>query len=833
MSCDCEGCGHSGGVAPEVPNRPGLPALAYRVATHPQFARAMISRLAGYEVGDPPQRPLADLSTRERTDPAIALIDAWAAVGDVLTFYTERIANEGFLRTSTERRSVLELARTIGYELNPGVAAGGSLAFTVEDAPGSPGQADVPVGTKVQSVPAQGEKPQTFETVERIEARSEWNAMPARTTRPQPIGFGLRQLYLQGIATRLRPGDAILLVGSERRSDPGSERWDVRILDEVEEDREKGRTLVRWSTGLGSVIPHVEPAAHPAVYAFRSSSSVFGHNAPDWRAMPLEVKQAYAPPSPGGGWTDPGQWPGFRILPDVTKPVLDLDGYNARIIPDSWVAFVVPGYVELFRVTLAEPSSHTDFTLTAKTTRLRLDTTENLTGTVFGLRESLVLTEPAELALAEEPVTGALPTDEFVLAGARTPLPPGRRVIVSGRTVEGADAHEVAFVAEMAPDGADTRLRLAQRLHTTFDIETVTVAGNVAAATHGESVTEVLGSGRGELANQEFTLRRPPLTYVSASTPSGASSTLVVRVDGVAWAEQRSLFGLDGHSPSFIVRLDDDGTTRVVFGDGRGGARLPTGTENVRAEYRTGIGLPGNLAAGQLSLLMTRPLGVRSVTNPVASSGGDDPERRDDARRNAPNTVLTLDRIVSLSDYSDFARAFAGIAKAVAATLWDGERQLVHVTVAGVGGADVSGDLFGTLGAGIEQARDPVVQVLLGGFTRRTVAVRAGVRTDPLRVRDEVLAAVRAALGDAFSFDRRDFGQPVTAAEVTATVQQVPGVVACAVDELYPLDVPPQDHTLQQVIPAEPATWDPVAGHAVAAQLLFLDTGAIVLEEMA
>ena len=53
----------------------------------------------------------------------MGVLDAWAVVGDVLTFYQERIANEGFLRTATERLSVLTLARAIGYELKPGVSA--------------------------------------------------------------------------------------------------------------------------------------------------------------------------------------------------------------------------------------------------------------------------------------------------------------------------------------------------------------------------------------------------------------------------------------------------------------------------------------------------------------------------------------------------------------------------------------------------------------------------------------------------------------------------------------------------------------------------------------
>jgi hypothetical protein len=74
------------------------------------------------------KQPLSALTTRDLDDPAIAMLDAWAVALDVLSFYQERIANEGYLRTSTERRSIVELARAIGYELRPGLAASpGSL----------------------------------------------------------------------------------------------------------------------------------------------------------------------------------------------------------------------------------------------------------------------------------------------------------------------------------------------------------------------------------------------------------------------------------------------------------------------------------------------------------------------------------------------------------------------------------------------------------------------------------------------------------------------------------------------------------------------------------
>jgi len=173
---DLDDCGCCTGIGPSTPgvvfSRPGLTAIAYRSGTWHDFKESLLAALAGSAHPE-----LAGLATRADDDFSIALLDAVATVGDVLTFYQERIANESFLRTATERVSVLELARLIGYELKPGVAASTLLAFTVDDAVGSPGVATVDVGVKVQSVPGHEEKPQTFETVEKIDARVEWNAM--------------------------------------------------------------------------------------------------------------------------------------------------------------------------------------------------------------------------------------------------------------------------------------------------------------------------------------------------------------------------------------------------------------------------------------------------------------------------------------------------------------------------------------------------------------------------------------------------------------------------------------------------------------------------------
>ena len=126
-TCGC--CaGLSAATPVEVFNRPGLSAVQYRSATYALSKSTMLARLSASE-----QPALKALRARSDDDFAIALLDSWAMVLDILTFYQERIANESYLRTATERRSLLEQARLIGYEPRPGVAASTFLAFTVDD----------------------------------------------------------------------------------------------------------------------------------------------------------------------------------------------------------------------------------------------------------------------------------------------------------------------------------------------------------------------------------------------------------------------------------------------------------------------------------------------------------------------------------------------------------------------------------------------------------------------------------------------------------------------------------------------------------------------------
>ena len=77
---------------------------------------------------------------------------------------------------------------------------------------------------------------------------------------------------------------------------------------------------------------------------------------------------------------------------------------------------------------------------------------------------------------------------------------------------------------------------------------------------------------------------------------------------------------------------------------------------------------------------------MKGVSNPVAASGGVDPETEDAARTSIPLGVRTLGRAVSLLDYEDFARAFTGVVKANATVLPLRGGRTIVVTVAFEGG---------------------------------------------------------------------------------------------------------------------------------------------------
>ena len=850
-----DSCGCCEGIEPATPaataNPPGQTQLVYRAGTHARFKASMLAA-----IGE--KAALAGLTTRANGDPTVALMDAAATALDVLTFYNERFANEGYLRTASERRSVLELARAIGYELAPGVAASTYLAFTLEETPGAPQTITIPAGAKAQSIPGQDELPQVFETSTDIEARPAWNAMrPQLLARTQPKP-GDTSLYLAGLATNLRPGDAVLLVHAAGSTtlpitDSGA-RWQMRRLLEVTADNEAGRTRIRWGGALNA---NAAPAT--TVHALRTRAALFGHNAPPSPSI-AAIDKIYAQykgdisivaqsaetfalkaPQQAVDLSDAVVKAKIAFPEDaysVGTSVINLDMVYGQVVASEggdrrYAVLVTPSQTSVFEISAVAEESVAEYTMSGKTTRLSLNANVS---SAYNRRNTTVFCQSEKLDVAETPLDDALPRNLIALDRVVDGLVKGQRIAFTGRTIaaDGAVAIEaIGEIAELASanvvDGR-TRLTLTADLAHVFQRPSVRINGNVAAATHGETRREVLGSGDASTALHTFTLKQTPLTYVRATNAAGAASTLTLRVNGVLWDEAPSLYTAQRDDTLYIVRIADDGKAAVTFGDGARGRRLPTGSENVEAIYRVGTGEAGLVRANQISLLATRPLGVKEVINPTAPEGAENPETLDTAREHAPLRVLTLDRVVSLTDFENFAQAFGGVAKARAVWLWDGERRLVHITLAAPKAQPIAAnaDVGRALRAALDGARHPDVPLRLGAMDLRRFAVHARVKVDARYETAAVHDAVAARLADVFSFERMDFAQSVAASRVLAEMQAVVGVVAVDLDALF--FVPGASPTLSMGLPALGARW---VGSAIAAdQLLVIDESNVQLSDL-
>ena len=194
LPCGC--CTPSAGLTPQdETNRAGLSAIAYRVGTYASFRESMLEQIATRAGPLDRSRRARTTTTRSRRSTSLA------AVADVLSFYQERYANEAYLRTATQRASIGRLARLIDYSLRPGVAALAWLAFTVEAGK----RFHVAKRMRVQSVPGQGELPQTFEAIAEIDADARLNRL-----RLLSVPYGVNPLARGAQAALVAPGQAAL-----------------------------------------------------------------------------------------------------------------------------------------------------------------------------------------------------------------------------------------------------------------------------------------------------------------------------------------------------------------------------------------------------------------------------------------------------------------------------------------------------------------------------------------------------------------------------------------------------------------------------------------------
>ena len=745
LSCGCGPMPHP--APPDIPA--GLSTLGVRqFAGFPEYREAMLDAIPGKPV-------LTDWRARGEADLGVMLLEAWAYVLDVTGFYDARTAERAFIGTAPDQASAQRLAALLGHRARGAMAARAMLALEADGAD----PVALPRGTAFRSEPFGKEAPQVFE----IDAatviwpqRNRWRLAPVRD--PHFDGT-LRFLPRRGPAA-----GAVLLVTNGTIARAG------RVAAVEPETGQDGAPYLR-------VV--FEGSGNPL-------TALAGSTLASIKVSILRL--ALAPTSLGTAFRNHGQVNHSHIQLDALYP-------QARVGAHA----VVEINAVMHPVTIEEayPASfEIDATTHAKMTVTEVQVVPRLT---FSSGQSLVFhadpfalgspTRPAKttISLADLHASGELVAPVKPLDDA----PAGGSVVLIGARKLGALLD--GTVTELGHGNA----RFDESAGATaFDAPLVTpvdLYGNVVEAVRGESVTgEVLGSANAAEPFNSFVLKKKPLVWrEDVSQPDGRRPDLTVRVDGIEWTRVDTFFGQKPDVQIYTVRQQPDGTSRVTFGDGKRGARPPSGVDNIRADYRQGAGA-AKPPPGAINQIAVPVKGLTTVRGPLAASGGADAESPDELRTSAPASTLTIGRAVSIADFEALARSYAGVVNASAGWIWDERRQraAAKVWVITEGGA-LDSSLTGWLaGQSTPDLIIVVAEAAPAPFAALSITLQTAPRHDPAVVRAAARDALFAPKTGLLDPARQIIGAPLFRSALTHRLHQVAGVASVASVLIDGIDMP-------------------------------------------
>lgn len=813
--------------APQVPaviiNPPGQDAIAYRVADFAGFRAALLASLPG-------EQELTSFAPAPG-DLGLQVLEWWAYLGDILTFYNERIAAEGYLRTATRLDSLDHLVRVLGYRPRPGIAATGQLAVLAR--PGVPaGPLAVPAGMAITSTPSPGVPAQTFETTS-----------PASFSGPSDIpitlvpagGMTAGSVLLAGTVTGVKTGDSLLLV--PQGWDATTETWAVVTVQGTAPAADPSggtNTLVSFEVSAGTdpaARPGPPPAADYRLLRPISSNPLMQPIVEaEVRARSFDLADTVRGITPGDIVMIDGSGNGSGSYPAVVTGYSEATWYSVNgdpatptfpppnpastppplVVPyphsvlqlsmppsavselSALVAFFQAWTASGEQVAVGFEAGVQPQAITARLAVQGISTGEEAAGSTGLSFEGLADVQIVDGRL-RRPVLPQTLRYAFTDVGTLIPVPvatlaslPATAAVPDGFQASAAAA--AAFVEDSTGTGTAVTVTAAGPGQVTLGapagagnalspslVPPLRLLLDLVEVTRGTSVTgEILGSGDASISGQTFTLAKSPLTYLAAG--AGQASTLTVSVSGVAWTEVSTLFGQPPGATVFVTRQLPDGSTQVRFGDGVNGARVPSGTGNVVASYRYGSGA-ASPPAGQLTSVARPQPDIAGVRNPVPVAGGADPDLPSALRRNGPASTLTFGRAISAADYEAVAVRTPGVDRAKAVWAFNPAEQRPVITVY-VGDTQAAAGLARTALAASGDPNRPVA-VTAASPIRLQLGCTLIVAAD--RPPAAVTAAATAALLDPdiglFSPAGLAIGQVLYRSQLDA-VLSVPGVLA-------------------------------------------------------
>lgn len=169
---------------------------------------------------------MPDWNQSSEGDFGVALVEMFAYQGDILSYYADRISQEAYLPTATQRLSLLNIAQLLGYTVSNGTPATGTVTFQT---PSTGSAVIIPAGTQVAtSFQTASDAPIIYETQSVADCPADGGTVTVAvsqgiTSTMVPIGAstGLPGMVLQLPQTEVIDGSVSIFV----QSTTGYQQW--------------------------------------------------------------------------------------------------------------------------------------------------------------------------------------------------------------------------------------------------------------------------------------------------------------------------------------------------------------------------------------------------------------------------------------------------------------------------------------------------------------------------------------------------------------------------------------------------------------------------------
>jgi hypothetical protein len=745
--CPCEGFSH-----PQVIfNPPGRSPVFYRIGDYSSFRRALLLPLKDTD-GNSLESELINWHSGAEGDLAVQMVEWWAYLADILTFYSDRIANESYLQTASFTESVQRLVRILGYRPRPGIGASGTVAALLANSKPS---ITLPQGFQIQSKPGPGKQPQIFE----LDVDSAVQFPDVLVAAPLPsslLSSDNRSILLKGSVSGIQLRELLLLLPQSWSGSQGHQL--VTVQDVVSEKDLEGKinTRITFTSNLNldaSEYRLLRSSQSAQLWTY-SANSVISNTSAHLNTIARSIKA-----------NDPVLFQSSNLSPLLVKidSIKEVIWYANSPDLNNPGASPASGAIPI-------PIAHSEISFTStQADQLNLDLIRSQVTVHYLWQDVGQIIRPPQLTVCGSSA------DLYGLSPRQLPQVKNLPILIEDTTGQGVKGKATTI-------NTSDKLKISDSSNPSVTLAApFQVLLNSISVSRGQTVfEEILGSGNASIAAQEFSLKKSPLTYLlSSDSSSGGNykSTLRIWVDGIEWKEVPSFYGQPPHARIFVTREDEQQHTTVQFGDGINGARLPSGVDNVIARYRYGSGREAP-DAGSLNVIVKPYPNLKAIRNPVPVGGGADPEPPDQIRRYAPRSVLTFGRAVSGDDYETIAAQTPGVSRAKIYWTWDAaqQRSLVKLYVgddhSAVNAAKIA--LAGTA--------DPNRPALVQLAQPLPVKIALTLQIEASQIPEIVEAAVKNLLLHSdtglFGINAIQIGQAIYQSQIYSTCLQVPGVLA-------------------------------------------------------